>query len=104
MKDEEIIGRNGDFASEVWLFDRWINDFVFMVFKDAEEAIKADINARGLDHLRVEWFDLDSAGLNFSGNIAVAKEHGLTLHIRNPNAAREGIECPRVSSNSIPLS
>jgi hypothetical protein len=28
-----------------------------------------------LDHLRVEWFDLDPAGLNFGGNIAVAQEH-----------------------------
>jgi hypothetical protein len=46
-----------------------------VVFKDAEEAIEADINARGLDHLRVEWFDLDPAGLNFGGNIAVAQEH-----------------------------
>jgi hypothetical protein len=51
-----------------------------MVFKDAEEAIEADINARGLDHLRVEWFDLDPASLNFSGDIAVAQEHEPTLH------------------------
>jgi len=80
MKDEEIIRRDCYFASEVWLFDRWINDFVFMVFKDAEEAIEADINARGLDHLRVEWLDLDSASLDFGGDIAVAKEHEPTLH------------------------
>jgi hypothetical protein len=80
MKDEEVIGSDSDFASEVWLFDRWIDDFVFVVFKDAEEAIEADINARGLDHLRVEWFDLDPASLNFSGDIAVAQEHEPTLH------------------------
>jgi hypothetical protein len=43
-----------------------------MVFKDAEEAIKADINARGLDHLGVERFDLDPTRLNFGGDIAVA--------------------------------
>ena len=80
MKDEEVVGSNGDLASEVWLFDRWINDFVFMVFKDAEEAIEADINARGLDHLRVEWFDLDPARLNFGGDITVAEEHDAKVH------------------------
>jgi hypothetical protein len=46
-----------------------------MVFKDAEEAIEADIDRGRLDHLWVEWFDLDPASLNFSGDIAVAKEH-----------------------------
>jgi hypothetical protein len=80
MKDEEIIGRDRDFASEVWLFDRWIDDFVFMVFKDAKEAIEADINARGLDHLWVERLDLNPASLNFSGDITVAQEHDGKIH------------------------
>jgi hypothetical protein len=37
-----------------------------------------------LDHLRVEWFDLDPAGVNFGGDIAVAKEHDAKVHyLRN---------------------
>jgi hypothetical protein len=43
-----------------------------MVFKNPEETIQANIDARGLDHCGVEGFDLDSAGFDFSGNIAVA--------------------------------
>jgi hypothetical protein len=98
MKDEEIIGSDSDFASEVWLFDRWINDFVFMVFKDAEETIEADINARGLDHLRVEWFDLDPASLNFGGDIAVAKEHsfGCYLFFRVKPTSHNSERCARI--------
>jgi hypothetical protein len=51
-----------------------------MVFKDSEEAVEADINARRLDHLRIEWFDLDPASLNFGGDIAITEKHEPTLH------------------------
>jgi hypothetical protein len=43
-----------------------------MIFKDAKEAIEANINARRLDHLRVKGVDLDSAGFDFSSDVAVA--------------------------------
>jgi hypothetical protein len=46
-----------------------------MVFKDAEEAIEANIDAGRLDHARFEGFNLDSAGFDFGGNIAVAEQH-----------------------------
>jgi hypothetical protein len=80
MEDEEIIWRDCDLASEVGLFDRWVDNFVFMVLEDSEEAIKTDINTGGLNHLWFKGLYLNPAGLNFGGNIAVAQEHGATLH------------------------
>jgi hypothetical protein len=72
MKDEEIIWSNSDLTSELRLLNRGIDNFVSMIFEDSEEAIKTDINARGLDHFRVEGFDLHPAALYLSGNIAIA--------------------------------
>jgi hypothetical protein len=43
-----------------------------MVLKNSEEAIKADINARRLNHLGFKGINLDPATLNLGGNIAIA--------------------------------
>ena len=47
-----------------------------MVFKDPEETIQTYIDAGGLDHLGFKGFDLNPAGLDFGGDIAIAKQHG----------------------------
>jgi hypothetical protein len=73
MKDEEIIWSNRYLASELRLLNRRIDNFVPMIFEDSEESIEADINARGLDHLRVEGLNLHPAALYLSGNIAIAQ-------------------------------
>jgi hypothetical protein len=44
-----------------------------MIFKDSKEAVESDIHARGLDHLAIKGFDLDSAGGNFRLNVAIAQ-------------------------------
>jgi hypothetical protein len=58
------------------LFDRWVDYLVLVVFKDPEETVQTHINAGGLNHLWFEGLDLNPAGLDFGGDIPIAKQHG----------------------------
>jgi hypothetical protein len=46
-----------------------------MIFKDAEEAIEANINAGGLDHSWLEGFYLNPARAYFGADIAITEQH-----------------------------
>jgi hypothetical protein len=62
-----------DFACELGLLERRINDLVFMVFEDAEELIEADIYRGRLDHRIRERLDPYAFFGNLGTDITVTK-------------------------------
>lgn len=50
-----------------------------MVFKDAEIAVEADIDARWLHHIDGIRFQPDTASIDFGFDVTVGEQHGATL-------------------------
>ena len=71
MQDERLIAHTLKEPGEVRLLDARVNVRVAVVLEDPEPAIKAHVDARGLDHRLVEGFDAHAPGIHFSDEIAV---------------------------------
>ena len=71
MQDEWLITLGLDQAGEVGLLDARVDVGVSVVLKDAEPAVKADVDARRLDHRLVEGLDGYASGVHFGKEVAV---------------------------------
>jgi hypothetical protein len=60
-----------DLASQLWLFQGWVDDLILMVFKDPEELVEANIDRGGLNHRFGEWLDAYTLGFDLGTDIAV---------------------------------
>jgi hypothetical protein len=73
VQDKWLSAVGDDFASELRLFEGWVDHRILVVFKDTEELIEPDINRRWLNHRLMEGFDAYAPSGNFASNIAITK-------------------------------
>jgi hypothetical protein len=71
VKDEWLIGCNLDEASQVVLLFPWVDKRIFVVIKEAKEAIQTNVHAGRLDEFDVQRVEANAAGLNLGADIAI---------------------------------
>jgi len=54
VKNKCLCGIHLDKPRQIGLVHRGINVLIFVVIKQAEKTVQANINARGLDHIEVQ--------------------------------------------------
>jgi hypothetical protein len=71
VQDESLIAFGDNFTGELWLFYGGINNAVFMVFKDSEILVQANVEGRWLDHGLMEWFAGDATCFDLGEDVAI---------------------------------
>ena len=79
MQNEGLTLDNVEAARQVGLFFGRIDERVFVIVEQAKVLIQSHINARRLNHPKVEGVQLDSSCLEFGANVTVTEEHELSL-------------------------
>ena len=73
MQDEWLICLGDDLTCELCLFDRWVDDAVFVVLKDAKVLVQAHIDRGWLDHRLGKGLAADSSCGDLGTDIAITK-------------------------------
>jgi hypothetical protein len=79
VQDERLTLDNFEATRQVGLFLCGVNERVLVVVEQAEELVQPNIDARGLNHPKVEWVKLYAARFELCADIAVTEKHEISL-------------------------
>ena len=76
MQDERVVALRLDLRRQLVLLLSRVDVGVAGVLEDAEEAVQADVDARGLQHRRVPGVEHQPPGLQLLAQVDVREQHG----------------------------